>query len=279
MAVPNFLRSSYYSRHAVTVDNDTALDEIFTALSGQVPAWTITDNRGAAPANLVCTSPVDADGRFFRVTITAVAASSNLKMEYVVTDQAGTTVCTRRTGTTVTTNLWDIYIFSGEYHLAIDFFYNSATAESFRAGITDFSPEAQSGNSHYVYGNATKSNADAAGTNTAEYTAMIDNATANISTRANLGGGTATSAYGLQTESGFRRYIPIDYWCRPTGEASNYYWSGRGYQQLIVPAGTIGGTLPQRAKVTVPIDIGSTGVFQVCACPTAAGRRIAYRVA
>jgi hypothetical protein len=278
VAVPNFLKSSYYFHSNLSVaDNDAVLDDIVTALTGQTPAWTIVDGRGDSPATILATSPVDVDGRFFDVLFTVVAGASNLKMEYRVRDQNGVTVMTRRTGTAAT-NPWRIFIYSGEYHIAIDFYYISADPEHFRAGISDFTPEVQSQNSHYVYGHASKTSADTLSNNTLEYASMVDNATPGHAARCATGLGASTAVHGSLSEDGYRRYIPIGYWCRATGETTYSTWAGRGYQQLVVP-GQTGAALPFGAHLMIPVDIGTVGTFRVTTATTGESKRLAIRIA
>jgi hypothetical protein len=293
MAVPAFLSSSYYAYHAPAVVNmsgtagDThALSVIYSALSGQTPAWTLTDGRGNNPPTVTAESPHDTDGRFFKMVFTDVAASSDLKMSMAVTDQNGNHV----TGASATWEVrvggsasatWDVWVFSGQYHFHMDFYFNAVAPDFFRAGITDFTPEAQTQNSHYVFGQGSKNTSDSVTGNTAESAWMIDNITANVVTRQGGPVGRSSTANGCVTPGGYARFTPVELWCYPTG-SSAYKWAGRAYQQLFSPAGTVfGQSFPYRSRVVVPIDIGTTGTFQVTCVPVGSImlNRIMMRVA
>jgi hypothetical protein len=221
------------------------------------------------------------------MVFTDIAASSDLKMSMAVTDQNGSPV----TGTTptwavrvggVATATWDVWIFSGQYHFHMDFYFNAAAPDFFRAGITDFAPEAQTQNAHYVFGQGSRNAADSVTQNVADYAWMIDNITPS-STSSRQGGpqGQSSNADGNVTPGGYSRFTPIELWCYPTG-VSAFRWAGRACQQLFGPAGaSFGMVLPYRSRVVVPIDIGTTGTFQVTCVPVgyAVYHRIMMRVA
>lgn len=292
MAVPMFLNSSYHVYHAAAVVDmlgtagDThGLSVIYNALSGQTPAWTLTDNRDGTPPTVTAESPHDADGRFFKMVFTDIAGSSDLKMSMALTDQNASPV----TGTTPAWNVrvnapagaaWDVWVFSGQYHFCIEFYFGTQLPEFFKAGITDFTPEAQTQNTHYVYGQGSRTTADSLSYNDSASAWMIDNVTPVNTSRCGGPQGLGSSCDGQSTPGGYCRFVPVEYWCTATG-ANTRTWAGRGYQHIYAPYPNYYGQIfPNRSRVTIPIDLGTTGIFQV-ACPVAGGylyHKIAYRV-
>lgn len=262
MAVPVFLSSSYYYHELVGVDDvqDIIDDFIDQVTLHNVPAWT-------NPAGNLCVSPVDAVGRFFDVNFTR---TSQYKLDLVLRDQNAVTICTRRL-TIPSANTVIIRIFTGEYHYYIDAVNASAAPGYLHGGILDLSPELQNAHDHYVYGNGSFTTADATTSADTSNSFMIDNASVLAAQRVVVHKGSSTSAIGNQTPGSARVHRPKELYCKPTGDATNYKWAGRAYQQLLVSD-----KLSQGVSIVVPIDIGSTGTFMVCGAPISSAD--AYRL-
>ena len=170
MAVPGYLASSYrYLKLTGVGDSQAILDALDTEL--EAASWT---DEGSGTYK----SPVDADGRFFKITITRVPTTG---LEMTVKDQNGTSVCVRRAYTSGVTST--VYIFVGQYHLFIEIVRGSAAPEYLAAGILDFGPENQSQSSRYVYGGGKRNSATNDYNDYIDNWAMIDNVTATIMAR------------------------------------------------------------------------------------------------
>jgi hypothetical protein len=146
--------------------------------------------------------------------------------------------------------------------------------ESLAAGILDQTPETQASNSRYVYGGGLRNAAESIDSyySTVRWF-MVDNATAGSVERVTFYGPTTAYSMGLMTMNGTRLLRPVGMWTKPQGDASYYKFHGRRYQALLVED-----SLPAGARITVPIDIGLSALFQVTAIPSSGSAKIALRV-
>ncbi|MGA2261712.1 MAG: hypothetical protein ABSH28_09775 [Acidobacteriota bacterium] len=263
MSVPVFLNSSFYyfERKGVS-DVQTIMDDFENqVLHVNVPAW-------SKPSAGLYKSPVDANGRWYDVLFTRITQQ---KLEMRLRDATGVTVCTRRINCP-TANSWNVHIFTGEHHMHIDVDAVSAVVEVLFAGMLDPTPDAA--HNKYVYGNGSRSTADYADSSCdVAHSFMIDNATPGYGFRT-TSYGTGNYTYALLSMNGSRIYRPVGLWCRPTGENYTSRFAGRRYNSLLTES-----TLAWGAKVTIPIDIGLSGLFRVTGVPTAYSAKIVIRIA
>ncbi|MBZ5497699.1 MAG: hypothetical protein LAP85_14955 [Acidobacteriia bacterium] len=258
MSVPAFLNSSYryFFRRGVS-DVQTIMDDFATETAAA--HW-------SNPSTTLYKSPVDSDGRWFDVLLTRIAAT---KLEWRVRDQYGTTLCTRRmqiAGSCIA------HILLGEYHAHIS--ADSGVGwEYVHAGVLDQTPEPQATNTRYVFGNGSRSNTDTFdSSNPWTYAGMIDNATASLANRATQYA--SNQSYTINWTAGGNRIVrPWGMWARALGEVSNAKFHGRAYQCVMVPA-----DISYGAKVTLPIDVGQSGLFLVSGIASYAGAKIAIRI-
>lgn len=258
MAIPTFLSGSPGAGFAYREDlGVTDVSTIITNLGALLVAngWTLSGGYYYSPAD---------SGWQINIAMTRTNAYT---LSIQLCQGANQTIQLFAAGILTMPNPWSgaVRYFVGPYHIHLDVDPGNATPQYFYAGCLDLSPEAQNAHTHFAYGNATST---AGATNKADelYAWMIDNVTAAVTQRrtvwsANAGGSIYNE--GLMTLNGSRIYRPSELWCIPTGGGANAYLAGRQYHCLIVSSAA----LFQGDEVTVPIDIGVTGVFKVCGGP------------
>jgi hypothetical protein len=146
-----------------TNDVQDIIDAFATKATGLSNPWT---DGGSG----LYTSPTDAAGRFFSVTLTAISATN---LEMVVKDDTATTICTRRIQIVSGPQNWWLAVSENYCWIEID----NATVEALGAGLLDLSPESQTAHGAYVWGRGNRNASDSVdglGT-TQEYFYMIDN--------------------------------------------------------------------------------------------------------
>ena len=266
MTVAVFLQSNYYynllENVADTQDILTALPAILAANS---PAW--TNNGGDS-----YTSPVDAQGRFFRVDFTRIDVNY---LQLVLKDQNDTTVMTRRMYiNNAATDKSRVQIFSGQFHLFIDATRGSvASGEGLSAGILDNTPEVQGTGARYVYGGGTRNSSNTFGNATWNWASMLANVTPTHEDRVNVKDNGGNNGGFYQTIGGLLMYHPREMFVS-TATVTRAF-AGRGYQQILVPDFL---ALKQN-QIKVPIDSGLLGSFRgVAHVYTNDGMSLAVRV-
>ena len=260
MTVPVYLNSSFSYVETAPI---TDVDDIITAfrdevLNGQTPAWT-------EPDTALFKSPPDGSGRWIDVLLTRIAANN---LECRVRDSSGTTIVTGRMqiGTVSI-----VRIFTGQFHFHIETV--GASPEFVRGGIVDLTPEAQSAHSQWAYGYTRRDTADALRSYCYwRSSAMIDNGTPAIVERG-LGFCIATAAKNLQSASGAWIFGACGVTVKPPGDASNFRYAGRLYQQVVCPDDIPG------SEFVVPIDTNSFGTFKIIGMPAVLSQRLAVRIA
>lgn len=262
MAIPEFLSSSYRYFYRTNVsDVSTIISDFESEVLANSPVWT---KLGTG----FYKSPVDSHGRWFDVTLTRI---TQYKLEMVLRDNNGNTICTRRINAPSANN-WDVRIYTGSHHFVIDVLNISTAPEALYGGILDLSPESQTAHTKYIYGNGYRNTSDIASTYDILYAAMIDNTTPTIALRSVSYGTGSTAGGGAITITGYHLSRPREMFVTPTG-GGNMRYAGRCYQTLLVPDDQIPGSI-----VTLPIDSSETGEFCVIGgIATSANAR--YRVA
>ena len=264
MGVPTFLNSSYrYFCRVGVSDVQQIINDFQAEVLANTPAWT-------NPSAGLYKSPVDADGRWMDVLLTKISAS---KLEMRLRDQLGQTLCTRRiNNTSGAGNAWTVHIITGQYHMNIS--VDSGTGwEGFGASMLDQTPEAQGSNARYVCGGGLRSNSDVIDSYwSAIRWFMMDNNAAAYAERVTQWYCTISAA-ALFTLNGTRII-------RPMGHVDQ---ARRADLLPQVPRPR----LPVRArrdgiatgsKLTLPIDVGLSGLFFVAAVPTGASSKVAIRI-
>lgn len=262
MTVPTFLNSTVapfrFLEHLGVTSCDTVLTDVAAELLALSPPWTVVDNRPGTPS-LTLTSPHDVtDPRFMQITLTNVAAASNLKCDMLLKDQSATTICQRRVNCPAG-NSWNVRYYTGRYHFVLDFEMISAASECLIAGILDESPEAQTTHPHYVYGAGTRSSGDSPVAVVANSSYMMDDTTVELEARMELYSNvTPGNTVALISPSGARIWRPRVFFVAATG-AGTYGKTigGRGFQQLVSYSDIIPGI-----DYVVPIDIATTAKFR-----------------
>jgi hypothetical protein len=264
MAIPGYLSSSY--RYATELGTITDVADLITAIAAELaandPAWT---SEGGG----VYKSPVDADGRFFKITLTRIAAQN---LEMTITDQNAVAVGVRRMQISSTYNV--IMIYSGEFHFCIDVLKSGGSAESLSAGILDFYPQAQAASTRYVYGNGSRADNDTLSNGDWRLASMVDNATPTHKQRCSDWVNTVGNRAILYTMAGNILYHPREFWAS-TAAITNAF-AGRAYQQIMLPY--FGDAA---AVMKVPLSESVVGYFrtaqgQIQASPLLGN--IAYRI-
>jgi hypothetical protein len=252
MSVPAFLSVTPYYQETVGVsDVSTIITNLGALLTSQSPAWTLLSG--------VYYSPADS-GRQFNITMTR----TNAYTMTILVCQGASQAVQLGPATLTCPNPWSgaVRLFCGQFYIHIDIDLGSTTPVYFCAGVLDLSPEAQNAHTHFLYANATafagsSSNADISNVY------MFDNATATYARRRSGWQSYQGSGQGFTTPNGARIYRPSELWCIPTGGGSAYYLAGRQYNCLMVPSTM----LSQGDEITVPVDVGVTGVFKACGGP------------
>jgi hypothetical protein len=163
---------------------------------------------------------------------------------------------------------------TGQYHMNVS--VDSGTGwEGLGAFILDQTPEAQGSNARYVCGGGYRSNADSAdGYWSALRWFMMDNNAAAYAERVTQWYAvSAASSSAMFTLNGTRIIRPMGLWTKPAGEVSYYRFHGRAYQHVLVESGVATGS-----KLTIPIDVGLSGLFFVVAVPSGASTKVAIRI-
>jgi hypothetical protein len=276
MSIPAYLNSNFYYHELFAVNNvDDIFDWILTKMALESPSWTLTDNRPGT-ASISLKSPTDVDGRWFSFDIVDQTVTTTSKLEIVGHDMAGTTFHAKR-ALFVNTYSVNCLLFHGQFHFHLDVCRSDSNWEHISAGALDQSPEANTINmGHFMWTHGQRTSADSVIYHTADYAVMIDNAASAESTsRVGTGEGQSTSSTGEMTETGWQNAYSANFYCKDTG-GSSYIWAGRPYQYY-----SISGSYARGARLTVPIDVGVTGVFQRAGTSQAANsiRTRWYRVA
>jgi hypothetical protein len=245
MTAPAFLASTF-SYTSVTGLTDCA--NILTPIGSALVAigW-------SSEGSEVYKSPVDADGRFFKITQAAPAAG---KYELTVTDDTTTTVGIRRAQINTTAGASNtVHIFAGSHHIHIDFQTGVQSGEEVGGGLLDLSPESQVAHAKYTYGEGTRNNADSAAQNTIGYVSMIDNATS-ANTRRVVDYATSSNAgAACFTVNGNPIFRPKEVFSSTA--TVTLAFCGRFYQTILVPAQLF--TIYSRIKA--PVDGSTLGTF------------------
>lgn len=248
MAVPAFLNTTICdARHTRLLVTD--VNTILAALTAQLvtaPAaafkWT------EAPAGTF-TSPADPNGRTITCAFSRIAAT-NLQM--ILTDDGATTICTRRIQVDGTGTFVDL--FTGAFYVFISSL--RATTEPMFAFLVDSTPDTPGSVPNPAFGNAYRSNADAADGN-CDLGEMygIDNAGVALLNRIRSHYYTmAPLAIGTPQYPSMRRPLVDALITQDIG--GSWYWVGRPYQMLLGYATAVD------VRRTVAIDNGVTAVFR-----------------
>lgn len=130
-----------------TNDVNNIITAFDTAATGLSSPW--TDETAG-----VYLSPTDADGRFFRVTLTAISTTN---LEMAVTDLNGLVVCTRRIQIVSGPKDWWLSVSTHHVWIEID----NATVEALGAGLLDCSPDSQTAHEQFTWGRGNRNTSDA----------------------------------------------------------------------------------------------------------------------
>lgn len=244
MAAPTYLASTFRFLQLLGVsDVQTVMNNLAVELVAG--GWT---DEGSGTYK----SPVDAVGRFFKANFVRVD-SGNLQM--IVSDQNAQTIGTRRCyGATNAT--WSI--FTGPFHIYLEANRISAAAEYMAGGILDFSPEAQSATTRYVYMNGYRNNLNATVNSNWTYWNMMDNVTIALTQRA-MSPRAQVSTYAPAYDQSMNLvFHPLCMFASTASLVSAY--AGRAYQMVLLwDYASESGT-----RVKVPIDGSTLGEFMIC---------------
>lgn len=256
----------YVSLGSVT-DVQTVINSLRTSLTSTLPA---ADRWTESPTGTFKTPP-DLRGRFYKI---AVAKTTATRMAFQVFDQDARQIVNGEiqiAGAGSTVN-----IYTGPYHVFIEA-NNAGTWEFARACMSDPRPEALDAHPIWTFGYAHRDSAGnltgfgdkpgfwsfltIGGTlqSTAEYV-MHPCLTANDSTNAHL-----------MTESGADVAIPVEA-CTTSNVIGGYFVCGKLFQLVFVSHDQAPGV-----SLSIPIDSGVTGNFQVTQMTVVGCSRLAVR--
>lgn len=250
---PAFASSFGFVNLPAVGDVQDIIDGFRTEALAQTPAWT-------EPVAETFESPVDADGRFYRI---AMVATTQFRLGLTVTDQNGITIITREIdidnpGPT------SVNIFVGEYHAFIESL--TATPELFQSGILDETPQSQVAIQNYVYAGAYRNSGggvDGQG-GIVNVIFMLDNGAPAVVNRYRSFWRTEDAQIGLTDVTGALQFFPCEMKANTGGVTK---WIGRAYQCWLCDS-----SLSFSSQKTVQIgDSGETGVFQVIGLTSVGG--------
>ena len=242
-------------------DVQDIIDQFRTTALAQTPAWT-------EPVAETFKSPVDGVGRFYTITMSAIAVD---RLQWLVKDQNGITIADRtididNPGPT------SVNLYIGTYHGYVESM--RATPEIAASGILDETPLAQNAIDNYVYGNGYRNSGGAVDGQggTTNYFSMLDNGAAAYNHRFRSVAQTPAGAIGLKDAAGNPQFFPCDTQANVGGIAA---WIGRQYQGYICDSSLV---FDSQHDIKIG-DAGEEGTFRVINYASQTGMRQMLRVA
>lgn len=253
MAIPTFLSNTYNGPPQFIEISAADVNDILTQL-----VTTLVTNLGwTQPVGNTFKSPPQADGTFIQMALSRI---DQFTLQMVLTDQAVRTICTRRIeidnpGPT------PVRIFAGFPYCVIESERTSGTWELLQAYILEPSPAFLADITNRVLGNGFRdsgSNPDGQGASVFQL-AMWENGSASINTRVEnkntqIGGNQVNS--NMSDATGRNWYLPADFIAQQAASSVEGF-VGR-LPNVYIGNSTVGQGLDR----TVPIDTGTSGVFQ-----------------
>jgi len=247
MTVPSFYNTDFRRIEvAGSVDVQDVIDDIIDELTVQLPVASRWTALGGGEYRSPYQDPTGAN-RFMSVVLTRVSA---VLMGFHIKDKNGTTI---RNGSIQFTTSFTYRIWSGPYHLCVEFEYGTATYEQAYAVMLDPTPFGLQSIWPYV----------------CAWTVRIANGTADVTAYAN--NCWMTDAVGANARIMMSSLTSIDATLKTTGgndivlpaevsvsSSSTWYGAGKMYQFAVVSS-----LIAYKTAMTVPLDSGTTGQFEV----------------
>jgi hypothetical protein len=236
-----------------------------TAIGTELVASGWTDNTGNS-----YTSPVDAVGRFITANFLRESAQT-LSLE--VFDQLGQSLLQREARIDVTAGVNNLaHIFTGQFHVHIEFQLPNGTGEFLCGGILDLSPEAQDAHTKWAYGGGTRANGGTVNGDGPHYLNMYGSGSASNTTRIIQYENSGIGGALIYTKAGNYMFHPREVFC--TTATVTMAYCGRTYQSVLVTA-----RFNSYSKIKIPIDGSTLGTFLVSGMTSRYGLTLAIRIA
>jgi hypothetical protein len=267
MTVPSIFNTDFVRLEDLSCsDVADVVADIGTILTATLPVASRWTDLGSGEYQSPAIDPSGAN-HYMRILVQKTAAT---RMRFHVKNSAGVTV---QDGEIDFTTSMQYRIWAGPYHLAVEFEYSGPTYEVAWASMIDPTPLPHVSIGQYITCCARRKNLDGSpvGTNYADEALMIDDYgfTNPVSRITTYEAGSGPVVTGL-TSAGSKVALPLEMHVYLGGA----YNVGKCYQMVFLPT-----TIAYKTTVSVPIDNGVTGDFEVCGKTVLSyrGVRLAFR--
>lgn len=246
MTVPSFYNTDFRRIEvAGSVDVQDVIDDIIDELTVQLPVASRWTSLGGGAYRSPYQDPTGAN-RFMSVVL---VRDSAVLLSFQVKDKNGTTVIDRsiQFTTSFTYRIW-----SGPYHLCVEFEYGTATYEQAFAVMLDPTPFGLQSVWPYVCAWAARSSAGVADTTNYAISCWMTNG---VSPSYRIMASTLGIDAALKTTGGNDIVLPAEV---SVMSSSIWYGAGKMYQFAVVSS-----LIAYKTAMTVPLDSGTTGQFEV----------------
>jgi hypothetical protein len=247
MTIPSFYNTDFRRIEvAGSVDVQDVIDDIIDELTVQLPVASRWTSLGGGEYRSPYQDPTGAN-RFMSVTL---VRDSAVLLSFQVKDKNGTTVIDRsiQFTTSFTYRIW-----SGPYHLCVEFEYGTATYEQAYAVMLDPTPFGLQSVWPYVCAWATRSSAGVADVTAYACSCWTtDGSTPSYRIMMSILTGIDPA---LRTTGGNDIVLPAEV---SVYSSSILYGAGKMYQFAVVSS-----LIAYKTAMTVPLDSGTTGQFEV----------------
>lgn len=247
MSIPSTYDTGF-ARSEITGKSD--VQDLVDAVNTMLTSTLAVADRWTSLGSGEYKAPVDAYGRTMYVVVTKV---STTRMQFLAKDHKGSTIYngTIDFATSYTARVW-----AGPGHLVVEMEYGSTTFESAGVVMSDPLPFDPSTVGIYVMAWTRR---NSSGTNVSDdfdKGVCLDGKAADgpVGRLALFHSGDSGNAVKGNTEGGSQVVLPAEL-CIDLG---GWRSSGRLYQLAVVPSG-----VSAKALITVPLDVGVTGIFEV----------------
>lgn len=246
MTVPSFYNTDFRRIEvAGSVDVQDVIDDIIDELTVQLPVASRWTSLGGGAYRSPYQDPTGAN-RFMSVTLTRVSA---VLMGFHIKDKNGTTI---RNGSIQFTTSFTYRIWSGPYHLCVEFEYGTATYEQAFAVMLDPTPFGLQSIWPYVCAWTDRTSVGTADVTPYSNTCYMTDTPGAV---ARIMMSTLGVDVCLRTTGGNDIVLPAEV---SVYSSSIYYGAGKMYQFAVVSS-----LIAYKTAMTVPLDSGTTGQFEV----------------
>jgi len=242
-----------YITESLVTDVNTIIGDIRTSLTSTLPS---ADRWTESPSGTF-KSPPDLRGRFMKVTLTRTSAT---RLAFQLSDFNSFQIVNGEIDVAVAGSPVNMY--TGPYHLYIEA-NNGGAWEFARATLTDPRPEALDAHPFCTFGNSSRNSSGTllSNANHPDYWCFLQEDSTIVT---NVQWGTHPTHYNddtanghCQSESGADIACPLVL-CTRSSSLNDYYPAGKAFQAVYVSRDNAPGV-----QMSIPIDVGVTGNFQV----------------